>query len=190
MAYEIIDRQVMWPSGEGEHERLELSIDTLMTREQPHFLSTAFDYWNSLGARPTVDAFNLWERFETHPSLSFCGMIEIGGLSPENFLFERHAAPSKGKFFDGLNGTRLSDFPDAMHVNTLAQDYSMAAIQARPKYQEVRHDSNGFYRRYCRLLLPLFGADGCVQKLAYATRRLEAPSYPSLSRLPRELDPR
>jgi hypothetical protein len=98
-------------------------------------------------------------------------LVDVEMENPWHFRFARF----NGRYFAGLDGRCLSDFPLTPVINDCALEYFDCKAETKPSAHHIRHNLNGFSRNYLRLLLPLVGDDGSPTRIVTVGRHLGCP---------------
>jgi hypothetical protein len=172
------------------HEPLEVSFQTLgehVNRRERYALDDFFDMegdsrlswllwqaWREESVRKqAIDADEFLEKYFYSLGLKTGTLvIDVSDPDPENFLIEflyKTYVPMTGI---RLTGSRIRDFPCALHARALMSEYLAVRETQQACCHEIDQTMLDLSRNYRRLILPLRGENQDITKLLIVSRIL------------------
>ncbi len=166
--YGVLKRLVE-TEGQDQQERLMLSIDKMLPREQNNAIGQLFEYWRfkSLpNGLPCVTDFD-YKSALSPETLRNISWADVTAEDPFNFITREHV---KLTAFQDASNRRLRDLPSRMHYRACASEYLLSIKMRQPIFHDIDQSVGSISRNYLRLMLPIADESGRVIKLVYAVR--------------------
>jgi len=166
--YGVLKRLVE-SEGKDQQERLMLSIDKMLPREQNDAIGQLFEYWRHKSlpnGLPCVNDFD-YKSSLSADTLRKVSWADVTAEDPFNFVTHEHV---KLTAFRDASNCRLRDLPSRMHYRACASEYLLSIRMRQPIFHDIDQTVGSISRNYLRLMLPVADENGRVVRLVYAVR--------------------